>query len=234
MLKDLKQKIGTTLRLHVHLNKKCYSHFTSTCIRQQTTFGSSPPLHVLLHRPPPPTHPLCPPTTYTGHHYLSHLKRAKYMYKPYALVRGSTQKCLQLIHLDEQKEGRKKGVKMYIFVPVCYKSFNASCILKLKICTSLLNLQSGPILAALLFPVTVCGCSMFSKQNGWERWEEAVYKAIQAGTPQPYFHTYQLEKMVYIYIYIYIYYYGTCHAGHWAKREFEWLDITQQQQKVNW
>ena len=99
---------------------------------------------------PPPTHPLCPPTTYAGHHYLSHLKRAKYMYKPYALVRGSTQKCLQLIHVDEQKEGRKKGVKMYIFVPVCYKSFNASCILKLKICTCLLNLQSGPILAALI------------------------------------------------------------------------------------
>ena len=33
---------------------------------------------------------------------------------------------------------------------------------------------------------------MFSKQNGWERWEEAVYKAIPAGTPHPY----------YIYIYI--------------------------------
>ena len=48
------------------------------------------------------------------------------MRKPYVLVSGIIKKSLQPI--DERKEGRKEGVKIYIFVTVCYNSFDASRI----------------------------------------------------------------------------------------------------------
>ena len=49
------------------------------------------------------------------------------MHKPYALVSGITKKSLQTI------DGRRReGVKICIFVPVCYNSLNASHIHELK------------------------------------------------------------------------------------------------------
>ena len=51
-------------------------------------------------------------------HYISHLEQAKYMRKPYVLVSAIAKKTLRL----------QEGVKICIFVPVYYFSFNASRI----------------------------------------------------------------------------------------------------------
>ena len=69
---------------------------------------------------PPP--PLPTPTSPWERQVIIAFEQAKYMRKPYALVSGITKKCLQL----------SDGVKICIFVPVCYHSFNASHIHELK------------------------------------------------------------------------------------------------------
>ena len=61
----------------------------------------------------------------------------------------------------------------------------------------LLNLQSGPILAELLFPITVCGCSMFTKWSG--AMKGGCIRGYPGRHPHPYFHACQLENMPYIY-----------------------------------
>ena len=58
--------------------------------------------------------------------WLEVVERAKYMLKPYALVRGIAKKSSQPI---DGRDGGRWGD--CIFVPVCYNSFSASCIYEL-------------------------------------------------------------------------------------------------------
>ena len=67
-----------------------------------------PPIPQLLF--PPPTHPsIAVPTSKAGDHHLLHLKRAKYMRKPYVLVRGIIKNSVQ----------RRDGVSENL--PICYR-----------------------------------------------------------------------------------------------------------------
>ena len=82
------------------------------------------PFSVCNWLPSPPSNTV--PMGEAGDQYLSHLEKAKYMCKLYALISRITKKSLQPMG------GGKEGVKICIFVPVCYNLFNAQHIHRLK------------------------------------------------------------------------------------------------------